>query len=233
MPVTEDAEPPRLGESHWSEVSSRILDLVISGDLPPGSWIRENDLAGRLGVSRTPVREAFRELVGVGVVEVVPRRGTRVRSYDADEIEQIYRSRAVIEPYVMSESVGRLTANDFASLDMLAKEMKRLASDPATRPQIASVNNDFHSVFIRRSAAQSLIATTLNLMIPIIVAKLFSSYSDSHVSSSMNHHDELIAAARAEDKEWVAAVSKTHIISGLNRFKSMVAKTAPETGSET
>src|SRR5699024_12455560 len=108
-----------------------------------------------------------------------PLRSPRVRSYDADEVEQIYRARGVVEPYVMSESVGRLTANDFASLDMLAEEMKRLASVPATRPQIASVNNDFHSVFIRRSAAQSLIATTLNLMIPIIVAKLFSSYSDS------------------------------------------------------
>ncbi|NJC54989.1 DNA-binding GntR family transcriptional regulator [Brevibacterium marinum] len=201
---------------------------MISGDLPPGSWIRENDLAGRLGVSRTPIREAFRELVGVGVVEVVPRRGTRVRSYDAEEIEQIYRSRAVIEPYVMSESIGRLTADDFASLDILAEEMKRLASDPATRSQIASVNNDFHGIFIRRSAAQSLISTTFNLMIPIVVAKLFSSYSDSDVTSSMNHHDELIAAARAEDKEWAAAVSKTHIISGLNRFKAMIADTTSE-----
>lgn len=221
MSVTEDARSPQFGESHWTEVSSRILGLVISGDLPPGSWIRENDLASRLGVSRTPIREAFRELVGVGVVEVVPRRGTRVRSYDPEEIEQIYRSRAVIEPYVMSESVGRLTDDDFTTLTGLADQMKSLATDPATRHRIASVNNEFHGIIIRRSAAQSLISTTFNLMIPIVVAKLFSSYSDTDVVSSMHHHDELIAAARAEDKEWVAAVSKTHIISGLNRFKSM------------
>lgn len=221
MSVTEDARSRQFGESHWTEVSSRILGLVISGDLPPGSWIRENDLASRLGVSRTPIREAFRELVGVGVVEVVPRRGTRVRSYDAEEIEQIYRSRAVIEPYVMSESVGRLTNDDFTTLTGLADQMKSLATDPATRHRIASVNNEFHGIIIRRSAAQSLISTTFNLMIPIVVAKLFSSYSDTDVVSSMHHHDELIAAARAEDKEWVAAVSKTHIISGLNRFKSM------------
>lgn len=221
MSVTEDARSRQFGEAHWTEVSSRILGLVISGDLPPGSWIRENDLASRLGVSRTPIREAFRELVGVGVVEVVPRRGTRVRSYDAEEIEQIYRSRAVIEPYVMSESVGRLTDDDFTTLTGLTDQMKSLATDPATRHRIASVNNEFHGIIIRRSAAQSLISTTFNLMIPIVVAKLFSSYSDTDVVSSMHHHDELIAAARAEDKEWVAAVSKTHIISGLNRFKSM------------
>ncbi|WP_193096278.1 GntR family transcriptional regulator [Brevibacterium sp. FME17] len=221
MSVTEDARSRQFGEAHWTEVSSRILGLVISGDLPPGSWIRENDLASRLGVSRTPIREAFRELVGVGVVEVVPRRGTRVRSYDAEEIEQIYRSRAVIEPYVMSESVGRLTDDDFTALTGLTDQMKSLATDPATRHRIASVNNEFHGIIIRRSAAQSLISTTFNLMIPIVVAKLFSSYSDTDVVSSMHHHDELIAAARAEDKEWVAAVSKTHIISGLNRFKSM------------
>lgn len=221
MSVTEDARSRQFGEAHWTEVSSRILGLVISGDLPPGSWIRENDLASRLGVSRTPIREAFRELVGVGVVEVVPRRGTRVRSYDAEEIEQIYRSRAVIEPYVMSESVGRLTDDDFTALTGLTDQMKSLATDPATRHRIASVNNEFHGIIIRRSAAQSLISTTFNLMIPIVVAKLFCSYSDTDVVSSMHHHDELIAAARAEDKEWVAAVSKTHIISGLNRFKSM------------
>lgn len=233
MTVNTNTGQSQFGESHWNEVSSRILGLVISGDLPPGAWIRENELAGRLGVSRTPIREAFRELVGVGVVEVVPRRGTRVRSYDAEEIEQIYRSRAVIEPYVMSESVGRLTEEDFAALDHLAAEMNSLASDPATRHRIASVNNEFHGIFIRSSAAQSLISTTINLMIPIVVAKLFSSYSEGDVSSSMNHHDELISAARAEDKEWVAAVSKTHIISGLNRFKSMIANSTPSTAPET
>lgn len=227
MPVDIDAAPTQFGDSHWTEVSSRILSLVVSGDLPPGSWIRENDLARRLGVSRTPIREAFRELVGVGVVEVVPRRGTRVRTYDAEEIEQIYRSRAVIEPYVMSESVGRLTEEDFAALSDLTQQMKSLGSDPTTRHRIASVNNEFHGIFIRNSAAQSLISTTYNLMIPIVVAKLFASYSGSDVSSSMNHHDELISAARAEDKEWVAAVSKTHIISGLNRFKAMQIEQTP------
>lgn len=227
MPVDVDATPPQFGDSQWTEVSSRILGLVVSGDLPPGSWIRENDLAGRLGVSRTPIREAFRELVGVGVVEVVPRRGTRVRSYDAEEIEQIYRSRAVIEPYVMSESVGRLTEDDFATLSELTEQMKSLGSDPRTRHHIASVNNEFHAIFIRNSAAQSLISTTSNLMLPIVVAKLFASYSDNDVSSSMNHHDELISAARAEDKEWVAAVSKAHIISGLNRFKAMQMEQTP------
>lgn len=233
MAVKDEARPPQYGESHWSEVSSRILGLVVSGDLPPGSWIRENDLAARLGVSRTPIREAFRELVGVGVVEVVPRRGTRVRSYDAEEIEQIYRSRAVIEPYVMSESVGRLGEDDFAELSELTQEMKDLGSDPATRHRIASVNNEFHGIFIRNSAAKSLISTTLNLMIPIVVAKMFSSYSGSDVSSSMNHHDELISAARAEDKEWVAAVSKTHIISGLNRFKAMQRAQPSDSGENT
>ena len=220
---------PDFLESHWSEVGARILSLVISGELPPGAWIREHDLAARLGVSRTPIREAFRELVGVGAVEVVPRRGARVRAYDAEEIEQIYRSRAVIEPYVMSESVGRLTTEDFGRLDSLTQKMKELSAAPETRSRIASVNNEFHGVLIRRSAAEALISTTFNLMIPIVVAKLFNSYSDSDVSSSMNHHDELIAAARALDKEWVAAVSKAHIISGLNRFKSMIRQSNLDT----
>lgn len=214
-------------DSNWSTVSTQILGLVISGELPPGSWIREHDLAARLGISRTPIREAFRELVGVGVVEVVPRRGTRVRSYEATEIEQIYRSRAVIEPYVMSESVGRLTPEDFNRLNQLTEQMKGLSKNPETRREIASVNNEFHGIFIRRSAAEALIATTFNLMIPIVVAKLFNSYSDSDVASSMSHHDELIYASRAMDKEWVAAVSKTHIISGLNRFKSMISRETP------
>ena len=222
--MTSESHVPDFLESHWSDVGSRILSLVISGELPPGAWIREHDLAARLGVSRTPIREAFRELVGVGVVEVVPRRGTRVRTYDAEEIEQIYRSRAVIEPYVMSESVGRLTVEDFARLDSLSETMKRLSAAPETRSSIASVNNEFHGIFIRRSAAESLISTTFNLMIPIVVAKLFNSYSDTDVASSMSHHDELITASRASDKEWVAAVSKTHIISGLNRFKTMVSR---------
>ena len=78
-------------------IYNRLIEEIRAGDLPPGSRLREVEIADRLGSSRTPVREAIRRLESDGLVAHVPRLGATIRTLDYPEIMELYEMRAVIE----------------------------------------------------------------------------------------------------------------------------------------
>ena len=90
----------RSGRAAHTRVAYEALrERIASGGLGPGTWLREHTVATSLGLSRTPVREALRLLAAEGVVELVHNRGARVVSWSAEDIDEAYRLRALIEGY--------------------------------------------------------------------------------------------------------------------------------------
>ena len=98
---------------------------ILSGAFQPGFVLSEAVLAKELGVSRTPVGEALRELAGLGLVEQVPRYGTIVRRISRDEIVELYELRAGLEPYTVALAVQRIGAEDIARLENCATGSRR------------------------------------------------------------------------------------------------------------
>src|SRR6187397_2530431 len=96
-----------------------LRDLILTGDLEPGSRLGEADLATRLQVSRTPIREALPRLAAEGLVELIPNRGARVVSWSTEDLEQIFEIRLRLEPYAVSLAVPRLTDDDLDELQEL------------------------------------------------------------------------------------------------------------------
>ena len=76
---------------------AQLMDELRAGRLNPGDRLRETELADRLGVSRTPVREAIRQLEADGVVAHIPRQGASIRTLDYAEVMELYEMRAVLE----------------------------------------------------------------------------------------------------------------------------------------
>src|SRR5437868_9162498 len=76
-----------------------IREAIVDGRLPPGQRLKEEELARELGISRTPVREALLILQAEGLVDAAPNRGAVVRSHDADDLEDLYQLRALLEGY--------------------------------------------------------------------------------------------------------------------------------------
>src|ERR1700753_2185897 len=85
--------------AHTRLAYDAVRERIASGVFPPGSWLREHTVATSLGLSRTPVREALRLLAAEGVVELVHNRGARVSDWSAEDIDEAYRLRALIEGY--------------------------------------------------------------------------------------------------------------------------------------
>ena len=86
----------------------RIIEAVQAGSYVPGDRLRETEVAARVGLSRTPVREALRDLVSMRFVELVPHKGARVRKMDRREFLEIYPVRAALEELAGTLAIGRM-----------------------------------------------------------------------------------------------------------------------------
>src|SRR2546421_13031594 len=93
-----------------------IRQAILDGRLEPGSRLKEEELARELGISRTPVREALLVLQAEGLVDAVPNRGAVVRSHDANDLEDLYQLRALLEGYAARRAAANVTEQDVVEL---------------------------------------------------------------------------------------------------------------------
>ena len=124
-----------------------IRDLIVSLELPPGSLIDERRLVERLGIGRTPVREALRRLAQEQLVEVFPRRGMFVTKVDVRDLARISEVRAVLEPEAARLAAERATDEERDELASLGDQIKRGADLMALDERIhravyAAAHND-------------------------------------------------------------------------------------------
>jgi DNA-binding GntR family transcriptional regulator len=94
---------------------AELQDSILSGELPPGSPLRLEDLAARLGMSISPVREAVRRLESLGLAVHVPHRGARVSELALDDLRDTYEVRLVLEPLAVRRAAERFTDEDAAT----------------------------------------------------------------------------------------------------------------------
>jgi len=102
-----------------------IRERILSGDLAEGESLRQDALAAELGISRIPVREAFRQLEAEGLVTLLPHRGAIVSSLSLDEIAEIFELRALLEPELLTLAIPRMTPADMATADAVLSDYER------------------------------------------------------------------------------------------------------------
>ncbi|MDI7276994.1 MAG: GntR family transcriptional regulator [Anaerolineae bacterium] len=135
---------PRLERASLRDAVIRTIeDALLAGELRPGDRLIESDLAQRAGISRGPVREAVRQLVGEGVLVSYPSRGTFVTLWSPRAVEEAYSLRAVLERLAIREAAQRITDDQVAQLAATVDEMERCARQGDTR-QLVRLDVRFH-----------------------------------------------------------------------------------------
>lgn len=154
-----DRRSARLERLEPRALSRRIVDqlkrVIIAGELRPGDRVLETDLAEQLGVSRGPVREAFRQLEQEGLLVSYPHRGTFVASVPEDEIEEVYALRAQIEVYAARRVVARQPEEAARALQAIVDEMEE-AARAGNLPELADRDLQFHDTLLALSGYQGL-----------------------------------------------------------------------------
>jgi len=190
-----------------------LRELVLGGEFAAGARLGEVELAARLGVSRTPVREALTRLAAEGLVELSPNRGARVRAWTAAELEGIFDLRTSLEPRIAALAVPNAGPDDIATLDRLAEEMLRVGGPGPGQDLdgIVPLNREFHDVLVALADHPALANALAGAVHAPIVLRNFHTYDEASLRRSLAHHVEIVDAVRAGDPEWAQAVMTAHI----------------------
>ena len=187
-----------------------VRELILGGELTAGARLAEAELADRLGVSRTPVREALARLAAEGLVELVPNRGARVATWSRRELEGVFELRALLEPQLTELAVPRATAADADDLDDLAHRMIVTAAEEDL-DALVPLNRAFHDRLVALADHPALAAALAGAVRAPIVLRNFHAYDPASLQRSLAHHVEIVAALRAGDPAWARAVMTAHI----------------------
>ncbi|MBB6395457.1 DNA-binding GntR family transcriptional regulator [Actinomadura coerulea] len=195
-------------------VYTRLRADILDGVHPPGARLGEAELAEATGSSRTPVREALRRLEVEGLVEVLPHRGARVPDWTAEDLEEIYDLRMLLESAAARRAATRATTADLDRMDELCRLMEAAVEPGAGQDldRVAALNAEFHDI-VRAAAASGRLVSMLNAVVQLpLVMRTFNRYSPADLARSSAHHRELAAALRARDGTWAESVMRAHVL---------------------
>lgn len=200
-------------ETVAARIYGAIKEQIIDGRLAPGSRITEQNLAAQFSTSRTPVREAMRQLVADGFALLKPNSGTVVRQWSSQEVRQLFDARVLIESEIAGHAAVHITPAEIADLLELQAQIESGGTDvsAANTLRIGPLNRDFHRILARASRHERLVAMLANTIDIPIVQKTFRRYSQERLARSFSHHRELIEALSVHDAAWARSVMSSHI----------------------
>jgi len=208
----------RSAEGERATVLDRLRHLIIVGEYGPEERLIEERVAERLGVSRTPVRQALTMLEAEGLVEIAPNKGAVVCSFGVEEVWDIYDLRAVLEGHAARRAAGRVRGEELARLRELAGEMEGLPGrfgdhEEETRALVA-LNNEFHGTIVaasRNARLEKLIGRTVQIP---LVFKAFFWYGPNERAISNHYHRQIVRALEAQDGERAEIIMREHVYEG-------------------
>jgi DNA-binding GntR family transcriptional regulator len=190
------------------QVKERLLEGILDGSYPPDSRIVETAVAKELGTSQAPVREALRGLEALGIVEITPFRGARVRRLDPDELLEAYVVRSAIEVLGARLAMARLTDDDVARLVEIGEDMRR-AADAGDGRTLAIVDASLHERLIQLSGNRTLLRVWRSLEpMSRTYITLVGPGSDPQWSAGL--HDPILEGIVARDTEGVVRAIESH-----------------------
>jgi DNA-binding GntR family transcriptional regulator len=184
-----------------TEVVDILRDAIMSGQLQSGEHLKENVISAQLSVSRSPVREAFRQLEQEGLIVSVPNQGSFVKSFDANDIREIFALRAALED-LACEVVMKAGGLDASDLDQLQGyiEQQRAAIQADDFDKLSELDMQFHEFLCRKSGFERLLKMWqgLRAQIQVLFFQRFQAL-DEVPGTVDTDHSAIMEALRAGD----------------------------------
>ena len=189
-------------------VKDRLLEAILDGRYPPGSRIVETRAAREFGTSQAPVREALRDLEALGVVEISPFRGARVRRPSRDELLEAYVVRAELEALGVRLAANRLTGEDLDQLATYLADMRRAAAAGDAVGE-ASADAAFHGYLVERAGNRTL-RRVWGMLEPYSRTYITIAVPGSDRHLIAERHAPVLDALRAHDADRADAAIRHH-----------------------
>ena len=193
-------------------IADDLRRAILDGSIPAGSSLVEADLAGRFGVSRGPVRDAFRDLARQGLVIDLPRRGTVVSTISLHDIQEVYEVREGLE--IVAVRLGSVRASD-ADLGLLEERLDALEAAwdrGAGYPESLALDLDFHRSVVSIPGNRRLIASYEQMLVQTQLNAINAAEVNPRLRRSMRRdaHRDILRGLRAHDADRSEAAIIAH-----------------------
>lgn len=206
-----------------SAVQEEIERMILGGELAPGDKLGEVALAARLGVSRGPLREAFRMLEEAGLVRTEKNRGVFVREIPLAEVLEIFDVRATMESWAARRLAEVADPAVLAELKAMGDGMERAVRD-ADADAYHRLNVAFHDRLVEMAGNAKLLATYRRLIKELALSRRLNLASGGGLPASVGEHRRIVRAIAGGDGTVAAAALHDHVMHSKRRTEERARK---------
>jgi DNA-binding GntR family transcriptional regulator len=194
------------------QISKVLTESILDGDLEPGTQLLEMDLQQELGVSRSPLREAFRDLERKGLVVILPRRGAFVKEITTRDVQENFPVRGNLEGLAARLAYGKLSREDLAKMREALEGMRR-AGRTNDRESYCQNHKIFHEIFIAACDNRLLIDLLQNLRLHRLWYFVSYRYQKLNFQMAIDVHEQILNLFEHEmaDPEALELLVRKHI----------------------
>lgn len=191
-------------------VFNTLRDAILTGKLVPGERLMENQLADKLGVSRTPVREALRMLELEHLVELVPRKGAQVLDMTEKDVVDILEVRGALEALAVRLACAKMTPEQIRRLAVLEEDFER-ANSVNDQEAVISIDEDFHDFIFAATQNDKLIQIYENLRIQLYRYRRAHVVLGVTMDPIIEYHRGILKGVETNNPDGAAKTARAHI----------------------
>ncbi|MET3292338.1 UNVERIFIED_CONTAM: DNA-binding GntR family transcriptional regulator [Brevibacillus sp. OAP136] len=201
-------------------IKNNITEDIIMGKILPGEKLIETKYAEEFGTSRAPIREAFYLLSLEGFVEKIPRKGTVVRGYSAEEIKDLLMIRCYLENLAIEKLEHQDISKDLVKMEQLLTAMEAKGSEK----EYAKLNYDFHSQLVTASRSDVLENMYAKLGVPLLSVQTIAFMEGQNMEQSLAEHKQIVCLLREKNFAEAKQLLDTHNKAVFPRIEKYLEK---------
>jgi DNA-binding GntR family transcriptional regulator len=200
-----------------------LKDSIIKGHLKPGERIAEPELAERFGISRTPVREAFRQLESEGFLTVIPRRGATVSPITDRDVKEFYTIKALLEGYAARIACPKFTEKEIRKMESLNSQMSTFTENDDVKNFLRS-DNQLHDVFLEVCGNEKLFSLVHTVVQQFERLRIAALSIPGRMKKSVSQHKDIIEAFKKKKANLVEKLVRANIEQGADVLADEIQK---------
>jgi len=202
----------------YEDVADRLREQIFSKQLPPGSWLDEQNLADQFGISRTPMREAIKVLASEGLITIKMRRGAYVTEVVRRDLEQIFTILSLLEGQAAKEAATKASEAELNLLDHLHHRLETAAAD-RDMEQFFEINVKFHELIQEIAGNRWMNGVIADLRKVLKLHRRDSLTSTGRLQNSLVEHREILRALLQRDELAAESAMRIHLANGLEAVR--------------
>ena len=210
---------------------SEIEKLIVNGSMVPGQRLDEMVLAKKYGVSRTPVREAIRALIAIGLVQNTGKQGSQVAKLSISMLIEMFELMAVLEGMCAQLAARRATKNQLFEMQK-THELLEKTFEKGTHKEFYNVNLQFHDQLYNASHTQYLAEETLRLRRRLSPYRMRVTFQPGRMSSTLDEHNKILIAINKGESELAKNEAISHLRLIGNDLEDFIASVSSSTKSD-